>query len=277
MSPTNPRLWVGNLPWVAQKSEVERLFAENGIAYRNIDFSTDPFDGRNPSYCFVDFNSQHDATQALWVLPGKMLRDRPVKVNYNVRRPRESQGDALNETLIGKIRASDWRKPCALAQDRNSLPVVRNKWNTDASTTHRILAMEEGRRLFVGGLPWVPNHPALEAEMRALFRGHEVEAISKLMSPKAGDGRGQASAQFYCFVDVPNATEARKAAQSVNGRYSAFGGPHGVRVARPTPSQESVRYVREHEPRPHIAESRVELGRDLHLDWRRPVVPATSM
>ena len=75
-----PRLWVGNLPWVARKVEVEQLFQDYKIPFK-IDFSTDPFDGRNPSFCFVNFDNQHDADQALCILPGKPLLGRPVKVN----------------------------------------------------------------------------------------------------------------------------------------------------------------------------------------------------
>ncbi|RMY31265.1 hypothetical protein D0865_15045 [Hortaea werneckii] len=59
------RLYVGSLPYVAQKLEVEQLFVDNDLPIKKVDISIDPFTGRNPGYSFVDFHTIEDAERAL--------------------------------------------------------------------------------------------------------------------------------------------------------------------------------------------------------------------
>lgn len=41
------------------------------MSRKKVDISIDPESGRNPSYCFVEFQSQEDATTAMNSLQGK--------------------------------------------------------------------------------------------------------------------------------------------------------------------------------------------------------------
>ena len=51
------------------------------IPSTNIDISINPFNGRNPSYCFADFPTQAAASHALQVLPGKLIRNRLIPLH----------------------------------------------------------------------------------------------------------------------------------------------------------------------------------------------------
>ncbi|KAK4553304.1 hypothetical protein LTR86_009604 [Recurvomyces mirabilis] len=77
------RLYVGNLPYVAQKADVADFFAKNNVEVLNIDISIDSFTGRNPSYCFVDFGTEEAASQARQTLQGQLIRGRPIKINID--------------------------------------------------------------------------------------------------------------------------------------------------------------------------------------------------
>ncbi|RMY33003.1 hypothetical protein D0865_14582 [Hortaea werneckii] len=93
------RLYIGSLPYVAQKLEVEQLFVDNDLPIKKVDISIDPFTGRNPGYCFVDVHTIEDAERALETLPGKRVRGRPIKINYNTPR----RGNSTRPRLPTKI------------------------------------------------------------------------------------------------------------------------------------------------------------------------------
>jgi RNA recognition motif-containing protein len=46
----------------------------------HISISIDPFTGRNPSYCFVDFNSSEEAQRAIVELNEKNMLGRPLRI-----------------------------------------------------------------------------------------------------------------------------------------------------------------------------------------------------
>ena len=80
------RLYVGNLLYSAQTTDVEQFFADHGFQVAQINMSTDPFTGRNPSYCFVDLDTAELASEAMAVLNGKEVLGRPVKINPGVKK-----------------------------------------------------------------------------------------------------------------------------------------------------------------------------------------------
>jgi RNA recognition motif-containing protein len=75
------RLYVGNLLYTAQKPDVEELFRNHGYNVVSISMSTDPFTGRNPSYCFVDLDSADEAQRAMAEMSGVDLHGRPLRVS----------------------------------------------------------------------------------------------------------------------------------------------------------------------------------------------------
>lgn len=87
--PTFTRLYVGNLPYVAQPDDVTALFRGNNITVSNIDMSIDPFSGRNPSYCFANFASPDEAERAMNELNGQEVLGRAVKIRLgHAKKPR---------------------------------------------------------------------------------------------------------------------------------------------------------------------------------------------
>lgn len=62
--------------------------------------SIDPATGRNPSYCFVDFDSADEAGRAMGELNGVELLGRGVRINLGV--ARQGGGGAAGGTPQGK-------------------------------------------------------------------------------------------------------------------------------------------------------------------------------
>lgn len=93
------RLYVGNLLYSAQKDDIATFFAENGFNVTNVSMSIDPMTGRNPSYCFVDFESADDASRAMSELNGKDVLGRAVRINPGVaKRAGEGSGTPQGRT-----------------------------------------------------------------------------------------------------------------------------------------------------------------------------------
>jgi RNA recognition motif-containing protein len=78
------RLYVGNLLYTAQKADIETLFTDKGFNVVNVSISTDPFTGRNPSYCFVDLDSPDEAQRAIAELNGVDVMGRSLRVSPGV-------------------------------------------------------------------------------------------------------------------------------------------------------------------------------------------------
>ena len=103
--------------------------------------------------------------------------------------------------------------------------------------------MDSGRRLFVGGLPRIPNQDSLNAEMRILFRGWNIEAVSKIISPSKGWHAKPGSHSYY-FVNLSSAQEAQDAVAALNGKATPYGGNNVVSLAR-LPSEKPTKVMRE--------------------------------
>ena len=103
---TGSRLYVGNLLYTAQKSDIEELFKNYGFNVVGISISTDPFTGRNPSYCFVDVDSVEEAQRAIDELNGVDILGRPLRISPGVAK-RQGQG---NGGTGGEIRMKDYER-----------------------------------------------------------------------------------------------------------------------------------------------------------------------
>lgn len=223
------RIYVGNLPYVAQLEDVQKLFKENDVSVSNIDFSTDPFTGRNPSYCFADLATE-DAELALEVLQGQNVRGRPVKIGLNTRTSFKGFS-ALREDSHRGCNASD-ESP---AETKKSA-FVFNRWTRDDAKDHWTLPVDEGRRLYVGGMPNCTSAGLLNMEMRRLFRGYDLQAVSKIISPHDWE-EDMSCHRFYCFVDLASPEQARQAVRSLDGVATPYGGQYEVSVPITHPSK----------------------------------------
>lgn len=92
---SDTRLYVGNLLYSAQRDDIAQFFNENGFNVANISMSIDPLTGKNPSYCFVDFDTADDASRAMSQLNGQDVLGRAVRINPGVaKRGLDGQGVA---------------------------------------------------------------------------------------------------------------------------------------------------------------------------------------
>ncbi len=83
------RLYVGNLLYTVQRSDIMDFFTSHNFQVAQLDMSIDPMTGRNPSYCFVDLESAQEAQRARDELDGLEIFGRPVKIKPGV--PKKAQ------------------------------------------------------------------------------------------------------------------------------------------------------------------------------------------
>jgi RNA recognition motif-containing protein len=140
------RIYVGNLVYHATPDDVKSHIIEAGYTIERIDMSMDPFTGRNPSYCFVEFGSKEEADSAIETLTGTNLLGRVVKANSCVPRSR--------------------KRPKAM-------PLL-DRWNRSDAEEHWRGIGQEKRRLFVGGLPKPETQLQAEKLIQGLFSGFET-------------------------------------------------------------------------------------------------------
>jgi hypothetical protein len=141
------RIYVGNLLYAVKKEDVSKLFADHGCPVEKVDMSVDPFTGRNPSYCFVEFHSAGCASTAVHDVDGACILGRPVKI-----------------------------KPC-VPKSAPAPPRTFDRYErADQAKKHWIAPAEEGRRVYVGGLPKPLNGDRNEEIITSIFSGMHVYA-----------------------------------------------------------------------------------------------------
>jgi len=186
--------------------------------------SIDPFSGRNPSYCFVDLDDSEDAEAVIQRLQGHLVRGRPMKINYDVgktaERPRRLETCLAN----GERRSFEFSTSTAS-------PFVFDNYARNDAREHWTKPIEEGRRLYVGGLSDISNQAFVNQEMRQLFDGHNIQAVSKRILPVHRNTAIAATGQCYCFVDLPSALEAENAMAVLNGAPTPYGGVYKLNIA----------------------------------------------
>jgi len=229
--PASKRLYVGNLPYHAVDTDVEVIFVDAGFEIQKLDISVDPFSGRNPSYCFVELTSAEEAARAMKELNGQTVLGRPVKINPHTPKRGPKDRDSRPPVLSYD---RGWR-PQATAprnvDDSKGSPYVFDRWQRKDAAEHFKGPSEERRRLYVGGLPRIPNTDTLNEEMKELFKDFKIEAVSKLISPHPST-QSKPGSHYYCFVDLPTAADAEAAAQALDGQPTATGGTYRVNLAR---------------------------------------------
>jgi RNA recognition motif-containing protein len=282
------RIYIGNLPYVAQAQDVEQYLEEAGFQIERLDMSTDPFTGRNPSYCFAELFSAEEAERAINLLPGASFMGRPLRVNVHTPKTR---GGAVNGNGNGGMTTPlrtctrspfstqrTWRAngqspatttttgtngtPSKPTQDReNSSPYAFNRWERNDAATHFTAPVETGRRLYVGGLPQINSQELVNEEMKAMFAAYTVEAVSKLISPHES-AASLPGDHHYCFVDFATTEEAVAAAEALNGVTMSTGGKLKVNMARDRPNRKVVREQ-------NLAVEKPAPVRDFGSSWRR--------
>jgi len=75
------KLFVGNLPYAANETDVQNFFAGNGITVDTVTVMRDRFTGQARGFGFVEINDDVAAQQAVEGCHGKELMGRVVVVN----------------------------------------------------------------------------------------------------------------------------------------------------------------------------------------------------
>lgn len=266
------RIYIGNLPYAAQAQDVEQYLEEAGFQIERLDMSTDPFTGRNPSYCFAELFSVDEAERAISSLPGASFMGRPLRVNVHTPKTRGPNGTSTPmRSSTGSPFSAErtWRgQPSSNGAETPSKGGERdvhafNRWERNDAATHWTMPNENGLRLYVGGLPRMDGQEAIQEEMKALFKDYRIEAISKLISPHESTASLPGD-HHYCFVDFATTEDAQAAANAVNGTPTSNGGKLKVNMARERPPRKVVR----EQNLPEKSDKPAPV-RDFGSSWRR--------
>jgi RNA recognition motif-containing protein len=222
--------------------------------------SIDPFSGRNPSYCFVDLASTENASAVIQKLKSKTIRGRPLKVNYDSgKRDGTRRRHIETRTQKGGWQAFDFKPP----QPSDTEPLVFDRYARNDARDHWTKPIEEGRRLFVGGLSAISSQTFVNAEMQDLFEGFDMKAVSKPVVPAHLDK--PSTGQCFCFVDFATAEEAKAAMAHANGAPTPYSGRYRVKFAR---DQETRKVCREQAEIIGKKTNPANLKRKLEGNWR---------
>jgi RNA recognition motif-containing protein len=75
------KLFVGNLPYGANETDVQSFFSDNGVTVDSVTVMRDRFTGQARGFGFVEINDDAVAQQAVDACHGKDLMGRTVVVN----------------------------------------------------------------------------------------------------------------------------------------------------------------------------------------------------
>jgi cold-inducible RNA-binding protein len=87
------KLFVGNLPYSANETDVQNFFADAGVAIDSVTVMRDRFTGQARGFGFVEINDDAAASRAVDTCHGRDLMGRAVVVNEaRPMAPREGGG-----------------------------------------------------------------------------------------------------------------------------------------------------------------------------------------
>jgi len=87
------KLFVGNLPYGANETDVQNFFADNGVTIDSVTVMRDRFTGQARGFGFVEINDDSAAQRAVDACHGKDLMGRTLVVNEaRPMTPREGGG-----------------------------------------------------------------------------------------------------------------------------------------------------------------------------------------
>jgi RNA recognition motif-containing protein len=87
-SQMSKKLYVGNLPYNINASDLEKLFSQHG-SVQSAEVIADRATGRSKGFGFVEMNSDHEAQAAISALNGQQYEGRALTVNEA--KPKESR------------------------------------------------------------------------------------------------------------------------------------------------------------------------------------------
>ena len=89
------KLFVGNLPYSANETDVQNFFSGHGIAIDSVTVMRDRFTGQARGFAFVEINDDAMAMKAVETCHGQELMGRAVVVNEARPMTREAGGGGV--------------------------------------------------------------------------------------------------------------------------------------------------------------------------------------
>lgn len=191
-------------------------------------------------------------------LQGYQIRGRPIKINYDTGKRSKPPCRLSTRLANGERRSFDF------SPTTTTSPFVFDRYARTDAREHWTKPIDEGRRLYVGGHSDISHQAFVNEEMRQLFDGHNIQAVSKRILPVHRDVAIAATGQCYCFVDLPSAVEAENAMDALNGTPTPYGGCYRINIAT---DQRDRKVCRE---QLGVGKSAVagEVKRNLDGNWR---------
>ncbi len=88
------RLFVGNLPYSANETDIQNFFADAGYSVDSVNVMRDRFSGEARGFAFVEINDEQQAQAAISSCNGKDLSGRALVINEARPMAREGGGGA---------------------------------------------------------------------------------------------------------------------------------------------------------------------------------------
>ncbi|KAF7872216.1 hypothetical protein EAF04_003141 [Stromatinia cepivora] len=243
------RVYLGNLLYTTTPDDINAFLAKNNItSVTNVHVSIDPFTGRCPGYCFIEFSEKKIADDAMEMLEGLLMFGRPVKCRPcqpkgNVRRGGPVQGPRDENSSPSYNRWGNWGE--SGARDTQHDRLSGQSGPNDAMRHFQVSkAQEEGRQLHVGGLPRMLDQSENELEIRSIFKDFAIDGVSKRVSPR--DNNLDDQRRNFCFVDFTSREEAQAAMKAIDGTFYRDA-PLKVSMAIPKSERQSSRYGKREE------------------------------
>jgi hypothetical protein len=173
------RIYLGNLLYEVKPNEIEDMLSANGFGedVESVHISIDPVTGRNPGYCFINFNGSGAAEIALDTLTGSIIRDRPVKVGPCKPKGAERAWKNPNYTPTFQ-RWGDWRGNRPTGDDgrlpANSEPLQGPYKALQHFQEVKKSCAPRACRVYFGGLGRMINQVEHDKEVRSYLEGFNM-------------------------------------------------------------------------------------------------------
>ena len=89
------KLFVGNIPYDLNESDLKSIFEETGHAITEVKIITDRFTGKSRGFGFISYDSESDAENAIQTFNGRQVGGRTLKVA--VAKRKDSRGGGGRE------------------------------------------------------------------------------------------------------------------------------------------------------------------------------------
>ena len=180
-----------------------------------------------------------EAERAIHVLNGQLVIGRAVKVNYDT-----GKSDGRNKEKRVNNFSQGWhrdRDSSRTTETMNgSYTPTFDRWQRQDSERYWDDPVEEGRRIWVGGLPRIEGQLAFDESMQKVLAGFKIEAVHKVIPP-GPKTRSLPGNLYYTFVDLGSVEEGERAVRELNGRRRPWSGLLRVQKARVNPDRKVLR------------------------------------